>query len=477
MSENSKRTVLLEKAVELIGDFYDGLNDHPVSPSISLDEIRKRVSAFTFDGGTDTNGVLTEVASLLGNGNLLCAHPRYFGLFNTTPLPASVAADLLVSGFNPQMGVHHHAPASVEMEEHVLRFVGERFGLPEDQVAGCFTNGGSEANHTGALLALTNAFPEFREHGTRGLSGSPVFYVSQEAHHSFVKIAHACGLGRNAVHFVPVLDDLRMDLDALERQIGADRAAGMKPFMIVATAGHTSSGVFDQLEECADICEKNKLHLHVDAAWGGAAAFSDELRQYLQGIERADSIAFDAHKWSLPIATGIFLCTDRAGLRKTFSVDAQYVPPGAEDLTHYYIEGIQWSRRSIGMRLFLTLATIGIKGYAATIEHQTKMGNLLKQRLSDEGWKLHNDTPLPLACFSHPELDGAQNDPTEEIAKRYQDVAQRIVKKGKCWISVTSLRGRPVLRACITSYLVTPEDVGMLLDELCMSLEESVKGS
>lgn len=461
LPESAERKKILSHATSAVARFYDQLRDTAIMPEISTAAVRARLKELDFETTVSADEAIDEAMRLLVQGGLLSAHPRYFGLFNPTPTFMGVIADLLVSTVNPQLAAHNHHPAATEVEEHLVRYLAGLCGFDPAAAAGSFTSGGSEANATAVLLALTRKFPALRAGGMRALAKQPVFYVSAETHHSFVKIAHMCGLGRDAVHVVETDPDLKLSPAALERAIAADHAAGQEPFLVAATAGTTSAGIIDPLPELAELCAREGLHFHVDAAWGGGAVFSERLRRHLDGIERADTITIDAHKWlSVPIGTGVILTRSGAGLHETFSVDTPYIPRSEERSTDYLHAGIQWTRRFAGLRLFLTLLTAGRAGYAAMVERQSALGDLLRQELRARGWRIVNNTPLPVVCFTDPALDSR---PPDQRATALESLARQLQEQNNCWISVTRLRGEPVLRACFTSYLAGEEDVRGLI--------------
>ena len=195
----------------------------------------------------------------------------------------------------------------------------------------------------------------------------------------------------------------------------------------------------------------------MDAAWGGGAAFVPELAGLLQGIERAHSITFDAHKWlSVPMGAGLFLTRDKEILDKTFRVSTAYMPRDAAglDIVDPHLHSMQWSRRFIGLKVFLSLLVAGWDGYAEAIRHQTRMGALLREGLAAEGWEIVNDTPLPVVCFAKP---GA-------TAAVHHDIVAGVVRSGKAWISTTVVAdNRTVLRACITNYRTQESDIRVLV--------------
>ena len=301
------------------------------------------------------------------------------------------------------------------------------------------------------------------EHGVRSIPGKPVFYASTEGHHSFVKAARAAGLGSSAVRRVGVLNNFQLDVRSLEEMIAADRREGCEPFLLIGTAGTTGAGVVDPLNALAEVAAKSQLWFHVDAAWGGAAALVPEWRRLLTGIERADSITFDAHKWlSVPMGAGMFITRHRHALGQVFSVLTSYMPKDSvhlQEVVDPYVHSLQWSRRFIGLKLFLTLATAGWSGYAATLRHQSEMADLLRGRLRDDGWRIVNDTELPVVCFT-PESK------VWDMAK-HQLAVNAVVQSGKAWVSTILLGGvQPAIRACITNYRTGPEHIEQLVRAL-----------
>jgi len=303
---------------------------------------------------------------------------------------------------------------------------------------------------------LTRAFPDYGEGGLRCLSAQPTIYVTGEAHHSFNKIAHMTGLGRRALRTVATDRDLKMDLDDLARRVGEDRKAGFAPFMVVGTVGTTAAGAIDPLSELARFCRSEELWFHVDAAWGGAAIISPVLRGHLAGIDAADSITCDAHKWfSVPMAAGMFFCRHPDVVGAAFHAETSYMPAKTAGPTlDPYTTSMQWSRRFIGLKLFLALAHHGESGYIEMIEHQARMGDVLRELLKRAGWRVVNNTPLPLVCFTRDGLD---------LAKFLAAVCDRQI----AWMSEVRLGdGAPVVRACITSFRTTESDIEWVAREM-----------
>lgn len=451
----------LQRLAEEITGYEAAVHDLAVAPTVTPDEIRNALSRYDFASAIPLDQLIGEVTDLMRRWSLHVNHPRYFGLFNPTVRRAGVVADALAGLYNPQLAAWPHAPIANEIERHVLGAFMRAFGLDPLSGFANFTTGGQEANQTAVTAALTHAFPDFGERGGRAVSGQPVLYLSAEAHHSFVKIAHQSGIGREAVRHVPVDDHLRMDIDELARQIDADRARGDVPFLVVGTAGTTAAGAIDPLPKLARLAEREQMWFHVDAAWGGAAVLSPALRQHVAGIELADSITCDAHKWlSVPVGAGMFFTRHREPILQAFRVEASsYVPPAVADTFDPYVTTIQWSRRFIGLKLFMTLAELGWDGMARLVEHQAAMAELLRGRLVSKGWRLVNDSPLAVVCFTHPEIESGTTTAAE--------VVDGVLTRGRAWISQVRLSGPVVaVRACITSHRTTANDVDILAEEL-----------
>jgi aromatic-L-amino-acid/L-tryptophan decarboxylase len=445
------------RLVELLERHVEEIRELRVAPAASYEQLQDRLRGFDFAEPVPLDELLDSCSDLLRDGIVHTSHPRYFGLFNPTPAFAGVLADALVAAFNPQLAVTSHAPAAVAIERHVLSFLAGSLDL--EGATGSFTSGGAEANLTAVLVALERHFPEGSEHGLASLDANPTIYVSSEAHDSFVKAARIAGLGRAAVRSVAAGADLRLDAQALRSAIERDRAAGDRPFLVVATAGSTAAGVIDPLPAIADLCDELGLDLHVDAAWAGAIGLSPRLRPLLDGMERADSVTVDAHKWlSAPMAAGVFLTRHARDLTSTFRVAAAYMP--SAEASDPYLASAQWSRRLIGLKVFMALAAAGRDGYAAQIEHDCRLGDRLRERLRRDGWRVVNETPLPVVCFV-PE-DQGQNSREDRLTA----IARHVEASGGAWISVAQLGGRHALRACITSHRSTEADVDALCDLL-----------
>jgi aromatic-L-amino-acid/L-tryptophan decarboxylase len=447
-------------AVEQEGErFLEGVRSLRVAPQVSAEEVRQRIEgAFDFAAPLEIETVVDLVTDLLRECQVHVFHPRYFGLFNPSVTPASIVGDLLAAVWNPQLAAWSHSPAANEIERHLLAFLMRKIGWSGQQLFASFSSGGAEANFSAVVVALAEAIPEFRTAGTG--SSRPRIYLSREAHHSFQKTAIMAGLGLQAVVEIPTTSRFRIDTAALREKIAEDRQQGFLPLMVVGTAGTTSGGVVDPLEELAAICRDEAIWFHADAAWGGSALLSPRLRGALSGIDAADSVTWDAHKWlSVPMGAGMFFCRHRAAVDHAFSMSTAYMPAAWSDAADPYATTAQWSRRAIGLKLFVSFARYGEDGYRAMIEQQAEMGELLRTRLPASGWRVVNETPLPLVCF----VDAERPDDADRI----RAVAAAVQNGGRAWISSTVLGGTvTALRACITSFATTASDLDVLLEEL-----------
>jgi aromatic-L-amino-acid decarboxylase len=448
--------VALNEIRDAAATVESAIADGPITPSVTPEEIRNHLtSRYDFKKTVPLDEVVADVEHMLRTWQVQVTHPRYFGLFNPSVTLASIVADTLVAMYNPQLAAWRTSPAANEIERHTLTWLAAKFGFPANAIA-TFTSGGAEANLSAVIAALTRAFPEYGERGLRSLAATPTVYLTGEAHHSFNKIAHMTGLGRHALRTVATDHDFKMDVEDLRRRVAEDRQNGLIPFLVVGTAGTTGAGAIDPLPDLARFCRRESLWLHVDAAWGGAAVLSPILSHHLAGIDAADSITCDAHKWfSVPMGAGMFFCRHADAVREAFHAETSYMPGKTSGPVHDpYTTSVQWSRRFIGLKLFLALAQRGESGYAGMIEQQTRLGDVLRESLRSAGWRIVNTTPLPLVCFTRDRLD---------TRKFLAALHERQI----AWMSEVRLgNGAAVLRACVTSFRTTESDIQCVVNEM-----------
>ncbi|WP_171237060.1 pyridoxal-dependent decarboxylase [Ruegeria sp. HKCCA6837] len=392
-----------------------------------------------FDEAEDLEPLMDWVMDALDTGGVQMTHPGYLGLFNPAPTFASECADRIASAFNHQICVYSHAPAAVEIEQHVINEMARRAGLPAGS-GGHFTSGGAEANSAAVLCALQAKCPEYSDEGVGVFNGQPTVYVSKESHLAWLKMAHSAGIGRSAVRLIATDGKGQMSVAALEASIAADLEAGCVPVLVVATAGTTNAGMVDPLNPSADLAERYGMWFHVDAAWGGALIASNDRRSALEGIERAHSITIDAHKWfATTMGAGMFLTSRPDIPAQVFRVTASYMPE-SDASRDFYLNSTQWSRRFVGLRLFLALGAAGWGGYGDHVERSIDLTDRLTNRLKEGGWIHANSSAMGVSCMVPPE--------GHDAVQRYVDA---IHEDGRYWISKAVYEGKPVLRACVTN--------------------------
>lgn len=447
---------LLAAGARLVDEYLGSRADRPVTSVERLDEFERWLADIDLRAGSDPTVLARDTLEWMASCGVHSDHPRYFGLFNPPALAEGILGDLIAGAVNPQLAVVEHAPVAAGIEKRLITEFGSLIGWKNTM--GHFTSGGSEANHTALLAAMARRYPHWHEAGLPRSDRRPAIFASAHAHLAWVKLARMCGLGAEAVRLIPTADDLSMRGADLRRALEQDEA--WDPVLVVGTAGTTGHGAIDDLSGLADVAREARSHFHVDAAWAGAALVAPELASRFAGIERADSVTIDAHKWlAVPMGAGMYLAQDGDALARAFAVTTDYMPPTSAALQPY-VSSIQWSRRFTGLKLFLALGTRGFQGYARMIRHQIAMGELLRDALKAEGWEVHNHTWLPVVCFTSDGMDS-------------QSIADWIVQSGEAWISTVSLHGRTVLRACITSPETTETDIKRLVAVLSLARDRA----
>jgi aromatic-L-amino-acid decarboxylase len=423
----------------------------PVAPAGDVQKFRGELERFDFNTPQPLQDALRWTIDRMEHGIVQMSNPRYFGLFNPGANFPAQCADRIAGLFNPQLASSASSPLPVALESHVIRAVAHRAGM-DDEATGHFATGGSEANYTALLCALTGAHAGFSSDGVRAFAGPVKFYTSRDCHIAWLKIAHQAGVGRAALHLVATDGAGRMDPKALLRAIAEDRAAGAVPVMVVATAGTTAGGMIDPLHACADIASQQGLWLHVDAAWGGAVLASNRLRGLLKGIERADSITIDAHKW-LATTMGCAMFLTRRGelLSEAFHASTSFMPSSVTEVDPY-LNTVQWSRRFLGLRLFLALAAAGWEGLGAHVERGVEVIDRIKESLLALKWSIANDSALAvLAAIPPADLGDVRA------------LVRRVVASGRAWVAPATFEGRDVVRICATNGETRMQDVHALI--------------
>lgn len=443
-------------------NYYSGLSELSIVPKRTVAEIKNYLESKDLIHGENIENTLDDIIPWMQEGNIHVPHPGYFGLFNPATSFSAVVGDYLTALFNPQMAAYSHAHFSNEVEKLLIQFYVEKMNWPS-HATGHFTSGGSDANFTGVLCALARHFPEYLTEGLAGVKAKPRFYVSMLAHNSFDKIAKNAGLGTSAVFKIPLNEDFSLDISALKNQIKIDRNQGYHPFLIVGTVGSTPIGSIDPLLELSEIAKKEDMWLHADAAWAGGAIISPVIAGQLKGIELADSVTADAHKWlSVPMSAGMFFCKYPETVYKTFQTEALYMP--SQNNHDPYQNSLLWSRRFIGLKVYMAFRVKGALNMANEIEKQLYLADYLAAGLLKRGWKLPVKSTLGVVVFTHDKL---ANFTSEELA----DFHKRIIENGNNWFSILKLKEKEYFRACITS-IHTEE---LHINQLFINLEEGLK--
>ena len=393
-------------------------------------------------------------------------HPRFWGWVIGTGTASGALAEMLAATMNPNVGGGDHVANDVEAQ--VIAWCADLMGFPSD-AGGLLTSGGSMANLVGLTVAR-NARLDFdvREHGLQGSSRRWTVYGSTQMHSSIQKAVELLGLGHASLREIPVNDDLQIDIEQLERAIADDRAAGHRPFCLVGNAGTVNTGAFDDLNRLADIATREDLWFHVDGAFGAWARLSDQLRGLTQGMERADSLAFDLHKWMyVNYEAGCALVRDEEAHRRAFSLTPDYLEHAERGLAagHLWFSdyGVQLSRGFRGLKIWMSFKEHGLDKYARLIQQNADQAHYLAE-LVDETPELERMAPVPLniVCFRYT-ADGLDADALNRLNR---EILMELHEQGIAVPSYTMLDGAYVLRVAITNHRSRRDDFDLLVREV-----------
>lgn len=393
-------------------------------------------------------------------------HPRFWGWVIGTGTPLGMLAEMLAAGMNPNVGGADHVANYVEAQ--VLDWCKEMLGYPAE-ASGLLVSGGSMANLVGLTVAR-NSKAEFdlRTHGVHAAPRKMTLYGSQETHSSVQKAIELLGLGSNAFRQIPVNSDFKIDISGLETAILEDRQEGYQPICIIGNAGTVNTGAIDDLDRLADICQREGLWFHVDGAFGALAVLSSELRPLLVGMERADSLAFDLHKWMyMPYEVGCALVRQEEDHRSTFSLTPDYLTHSDRGLAGGSIwfsdYGVQLSRGFRALKVWMSMKEHGAQKYGRLIQQNVDQARYLASQVEDMSeLQLLAPVPLNIVCFRFvaDDLDDESlNDLNKELLIALQE-------SGVAAPSYTVIDGKYALRVAITNHRSKREDFEILVREV-----------
>ncbi|HEY7280483.1 MAG TPA: pyridoxal-dependent decarboxylase [Actinomycetota bacterium] len=474
-----------ERALDLWTEYLERLPHLPVAPHATEDEVRAAVALPIPDEPTSESDLEAYLRELTFRWSTAPGHPRYLAYISGPGTAPAVAAELLAAGLNQNVGSWRLAPGATEIELHLMRWFAGQFGLPQG-AGGLLVSGGAMANFVALKVARDRKLGlQVRQQGVAG-GGPAAIYGSAEVHVVTDRAADMLGLGTDAVRRVAVDDRLRMRADALADAIGRDREAGVRPFAVVASAGTVGTGAIDPLEAIADVCDREGLWMHVDAAYGGPAVLTDDLRPLFAGIERAHSIAFDPHKWLYaPHSAGCVVVRDLFWLVDSFGVLPTYVHEDKERTGHGMDLGVfgpQFSRGFQSLKIWLSLLAFGRRAFAARISHDAALARYLGELVdARDDFELVCPVGLSITCFRYVPVDLPPDPPARREA--YLDLLnQRIMTEiqldGRVFYSNAMVEGRFVLRSCLVNFRTEARDVDAVVEvtaEIAAKLDRELR--
>ena len=463
-------------ATELVTGRLARLDRAPVARRWSRAELESRLREPVPTGARDPLEVLRQVATDILPACGATDHPRFFSYVPGPGNYVAAVADFVASGANVFAGHWLIGAGATQVELVVLDWLRQLTGLPE-KTGGILTNGGTQATLVAIHAARVARCGDDRARDAR-------VYVTDQTHAAIVRGLAYLGLGRGQVRRVRTRADRTMDPRALRAAVRADRAAGRVPLCVIATAGTTNTGAVDPLDALADVCADDDLWLHVDAAYGGAAVLSSRSGRLLAGLERADSIAVDPHKWWFqPYEAGCTLVRDAELLRRAYALHAEYLTEtcGVSDPVNLYDYGPQLTRGFRALKIWMTLQTFGIDAVRAAVEHGIALAEYAESLLRERpGWTVVTPAQLGVVTFRPelPELPGLPGlcDPPAGTRDRItRAIAEATLEDGHALVLTTDLGNGPVLRLCTTHPETGRSDLRSTIALLDRLLEEQIK--
>ncbi len=463
-------------AVDVMARYYDALPKRPVMPDTTAQAIRELMDEPLPREGTEPARllrVLEEVVFPLSRHN---GHPRMFGYVASPGTVVTAVGDLMTGTLNANVTSWRSAPGATAMEHVAIGWVKEILGYPADAI-GLFVSGGSMANLAGLAAARSAKFPEVKRKGVGALSKALRVYVSDEAHFSIEKAAGVLGIGEENVRAIPTDAGFRIDIEALERAIGEDLASGHLPFCVAGSAGTVASGAFDPLERMAEVARRYGLWLHVDGAYGGFAALAPSARGFFRGIEYADSVALDPHKWLYSsMGCGCVLYRDPEPARLAFGHSAEYTRTLGwehDEAFAFWDYGPELSRRFRALNVWLQIKAAGAKALGEAVERNLECASYLEQMVrASEEFEMLAPVTLSIVCFRH-----VPRGFTGDLSALNERILVELQRAGHSYMSNARLRGQFALRACILNYRTSRSDMEVLLQDVRLAAARVLAGA
>ena len=463
---------LLDQACQLVEKQYSEMYERPAYAPFAPTEVRSWFDEALPEKGMAVNTLLKEADEKVLQTATMNLGPHMYGYVMAGGTQISSVAELLATTVNQNMGKWHLGPAMNEIEQRVIQwgadFIGYRRnvdGAPE-QIGGTLVSGGSAANLTGLTVARNVFFEKYKIRET-GLFGQKPFivYGSKETHGCVDKSLELLGIGTNNYRKIQCNADYTIDLNALKDQIEQDKKDGLQPFCVIGNAGTVNTGALDNLDALADIAQAHGLWFHVDGAYGGLVASLDSHKHFYKGMERADSVAVDFHKWLYqPFEVGCCLVKNWDVLKKTYYKRASYLAMDAKDDGRLDLNDhhFQLSRNAKAFKVWMSFKAYGAQAFREMIQKDVDLTKYLA-RLVDaaKDFKLFNEPELSAVCFQYIG-DGSKSD--EEINELNQKIIHALEKDGRVFIPGSQLLGQTVIRACLINHRKQKEHVDYLVD-------------
>src|SRR5215470_1629868 len=461
--------------IDWIADFLAGIGDLPAFPNVQPGDISAKLPMTPPVKGEAMDEILADVDRVIMPGMAHWNHPRFFAYFTSSGSGPGILGELLSAAFNVNSMLWQSCPAATELEHVTLDWLRQMIGLPPEFFGVIYDGGSSSTFHAIAAAREQVIGLNAREHG---LGGSRLrLYTSEQGHSSIDKAARALGLGLDSVRNVAVDDEYRMNPQSLADAIADDRRSGVSPFCVVATVGSTSCTSIDPVPEIADVCEREGLWLHVDAAHGGAAAVVPEMRNVLNGCGRADSIVINPHKW-LFVQMGLSVLFTRKPdvLRRAFSLVPEYLKTGQGDGAVNYMDyGIPLGRNFRALRLWFTLRYFGVEGIVDRIREHLELARRFAERVdAHPDFERLAPAPLSTVCFrAHPR--GLDDEAALDDLNRR--LLEAVNQSGEAFLSHTRLRGRFTIRMVISHLRTNEEQINRAWEKTVETLQSLMPGA